>query len=252
MALVVKPHHPWKNRLLALLISVALILGGWSLFEYGRFSAGFDSSEAVQLQSTWEGKKAELEDNISQLRGEKAILERASQIEREAYGELDETLRQLQAEILELKEELAFYRGIVSPREAARGLRLQSVKLEANGQPHGYRYKIILTQVLKNDRVAYGRVNFSVEGMFNGVATKLDFSRLSEKSVKELNYRFKYFQSLEGNIRLPQRFQPLRVRVQVLPWGKQKDEIVKSINWPIKETTTDVGKQEKTKADSAD
>ena len=242
MALVVKPHHPWRTRLLALLISLALILGSWSLFEYGRFSAGFDSSEAVQRQNAWEDKKTELEDNITQLRAEKAVLERASQIEREAYGELDETLRQLQAEILELKEELAFYRGIVSPRDAARGLRLQNVKLEANGQPNGYRYKIILTQVLKNDRVAYGQVNFSVEGTLNGVSTNLDISRLTEKSVKELNYRFKYFQSLEGNIQLPKGFLPLRVRLEILPWGRREDEIVKSINWPIKETTTDVGK----------
>lgn len=246
MPLVVKPHHPWKNRLMALLIILAMSMAAWSLYEYGRFSAGFDSSEAGQLRSTWEDTRETLEASISKLRAEKAILERASQIERQAYSELDETLRQLQAEILELKEELAFYRGIVSPRDAARGLRLQNVKLEANGQPEGYRYKIILTQVLKNDRVAYGRVNFSVEGALNGVSTNLELSKLTEKSVKDLNYRFKYFQSLEGNIQLPKGFQPMRVRVQVLPWGRQEDEIVKSINWPIKETTTDVGNKEET------
>lgn len=242
MPLVVKPHHPWKTRLLGLLIILALGIGGWSLFEYGRFSAGFDSSEAHQRSAAWEEKKSSLEDSITQLRAEKAVLERASQIEREAYGELDGTLRQLQSEILELKEELAFYRGIVSPRDAARGLRLQNVKLESNGQPQGYRYKVILTQVLKNDRVAYGRVNFTVEGILNGVSTNLDISELTEKSVKELNYRFTYFQSLEGNIKLPKGFQPIRVRLEILPWGRHEDEILKSINWPIKETKADVGK----------
>jgi len=251
MSLVVKPHHPWRTRLLTLLISLALLLASWSLFEYGRFSAGYDSSEADQIQNVWEDKKSELEDSISQLRAEKAILERASQIERQAYGELDETLRQLQAEILELNGELAFYRGIVSPRDAARGLRLQSINMEVNGQPNGYRYKIILTQVLKNDRVAYGRLSFSVEGTLNGTSTTLRLSQLTEKSVKELNYRFKYFQSLEGNIQLPEGFQPMRVRVKVFPRGRNQDEIVKTINWPIKETTTDVGKQEETETNSA-
>ena len=242
MSLVVKPHHPWKTRLLALLTVVALIMGGWSLFEYGRFSAGYDSHEANQLEARWAANKAKLQDSIDQLRAEKTILERDAQIKREAYGELDGTLRQLQAEILELKEELAFYRGIVSPRGAARGLRVQSVKLESNGHPKGYRYKIILTQVLKNDKVAYGRVNLSVEGMLHGVSTKLTISDLTEKSVKEINYRFTYFQSLEGDIKLPKDFQPLRLRLEVLPWGRHNDEILKSINWPIKEKTTDVGK----------
>ena len=119
---------------------------------------------------------------------------------------------------------------------------MQSVKLESNGHPKGYRYKIILTQVLKNDKVAYGRVNLSVEGMLHGVSTKLTISDLTEKSVKEINYRFTYFQSLEGDIKLPKDFQPLRLRLEVLPWGRHNDEILKSINWPIKEKTTDVGK----------
>ncbi|MFO7603695.1 MAG: DUF6776 family protein [Gammaproteobacteria bacterium] len=233
MRLVVKSHHPWKNRLLALLVSLALLMAAWSLFEYGRYSAGFDSREAAELRSVWVETRDSLEATIDQLRAEKAILERASQIERGAYSELDETLRQLQAEILELKGELAFYRGIVSPRDAARGLHLQNVELEPNGQPEGYRYKIILTQVLKNDRVVYGRVNVAVEGTVDGVPVSLNLSRLTENSVKELNYRFKYFQSLEGDIRLPAEFQPRRVRVEVLPGGRQEDEIVKTINWPV-------------------
>jgi len=243
MPFIVKPHHPWKNRLLALLFILALLMGGWSLFEYGRFSAGYDSSEANRLQITWQNQKIKLNESITRLRGEKAILARAAQIKREAYAELNGTLGQLQSEILELKEELAFYRGIVSPRDAAaRGLRLQSMNLESNGQPEGYRYKIVLTQVLKNDKVTYGRVNFSVEGTLKGVPTNLSISELTEKSVKELNYRFTYFQSLEGNIKLPKGFYPRRVRLQILPWGRRGDAILKSINWPIKETTTDVGK----------
>ncbi len=242
MPLVVKSHHPWKTRLVALLIVLALIMGSWSIFEYGRFSAGYDSHEANQLKAQWAANNTKQQDLIDQLRAEKAILERDSQIKREAYGELDGTLRQLQAEILELKEELAFYRGIVSPRDAARGLRVQSVKLESNGHPKGYRYKIILTQVLKNDKVAYGRVNLAVEGMLRGISTRLSISDLTGKSVKEINYRFTYFQSLEGDITLPEGFQPLRLRLQVLPWGRHEDEILRSINWPIKEKTTNVGK----------
>jgi len=174
------------------------------------------------------------------LREQKAQLQRAAQIERQAYNELDNNLKGLQGEILELKEELAFYRGIVSPRDASRGLRLQTFTIEAVG-PRSYRYKVVLTQVHKNDRLARGRVTLQVEGLQDGTPRILDLGRLSAKPVKELNYRFKYFQKLEGDLKLPKGFQPLRATARILPGGRRQNIIQKTIDWPTEENQTDVG-----------
>ncbi len=240
MRLKVKPHNPWKTRLFILLGAVGLAVGGWSLYDYGRYMAGYDSAEAgrelVQLLATVDALNAEIE----RLREQKAQLERAAQIERQAYQEQDATLKDLQGEILELKEELAFYRGIVSPREASRGLRLQSFTLEPNG-PRSWRYKVVLTQVLKNDRLARGTVRLRVEGLQGGQPRSLDLSALSEKPVKELPYRFKYFQDLEGDLILPDGFTPLRITVRILPRGRRKDSIEKTIDWPQQEKPDHVG-----------
>ena len=105
MPLVVKAHHPWRNRILIALAVVALVLVAWSIFEYGRFSAGYDSVEATHDHKVLLNHVDDLEEQIEKLREEKAVLERAAQIERKAYDELDTTLKVLQAEILELKEE---------------------------------------------------------------------------------------------------------------------------------------------------
>lgn len=233
MSLVVKSHHPWRTRILLGLLLAGLIFIGWSLFEYGRFSAGYDSVEVTHEHRVLLGHVDELEEQIEKLREEKAVLERAAQIERKAYDELDTTLKVLQAEILELKEELAFYRGIVSPRDASHGLHLQRFKIEPNGKQQGYRYKLILTQVLKNDRTARGVIRMQIEGVQNGGPKVLGLAEVSEKSIKELEYRFKYFQNMEGDIQLPGGFTPKRVTISVNP-KNQRDQspFEKTFDWP--------------------
>lgn len=251
MNLVVKPHRPWKTRLLYIISIVVLMASGWGLYDYGRFSAGYDSKDADHAYAEMLDIKDDLEGRIVELREQKALLERAAQIEREAYNDLDATLKVLQGEILELKEELAFYRGIVSPREASRGLQLQRFELQHNGVGRSYRYKVVLTQVVKNVRLASGKVKLQVEGLRAGEPATLALRNITEKSVKDLNYRFKYFQNIEGDIELPDNFEPLRLRVEILPGGRQKDKIDKTIDWPTKENTH-VGKKQETETNSRD
>ncbi len=234
MALVVKAHHPLRTRIIIGLILFALATVGYALFEYGRFSAGYDSLDVEQEHNVLLDHVDDLESNIGELNEQKAVLERAKQIERKAYDELDTTLKVLQSEILELKGELAFYRGIVSPKDAAQGLHLQRFKIEPNGKTHGFRYKVILTQVLKNDRFARGVIQINIEGMQGKEPKVLKLSQVTAKSVKELEYRFRYFQSMEGELTLPSGFTPNRVTVSISPRSRSKNRqmIEKTFDWP--------------------
>ncbi len=251
MNLVVKPHRPWLTRMLLGLGIIALLIGGWTLFDYGRYLAGYNRAECADERQTLLAVRKKLEQNVDSLREQKALLERAAQIEREAYNELDTTLKELQGEILELKEELAFYRGIVSPQDASSGLHLQRFKIEANGESQRYRYKLVLTQVLKNDRMATGKVRLSIDGMMGNQTRTLKLKELSEKRVNELNYRFKYFQKLEGNLKLPQGFTPFRVKVQIIPRNRKRNSIEKTINWSGQEIENHVRNEKETQADGA-
>ena len=145
MNLVVKAHRPWKSKVVWATIILVVLISGWTLFDYGRYLAGYDSREAASEINNLLDVQAHLEKRIEELREEKAVLERAAQIEAKAYNELDTTLKVLQSEILELKEELAFYRGIVSPKDSSSGLYLQNFYLDQNGNTSSYRYKLVLT-----------------------------------------------------------------------------------------------------------
>ena len=231
MSLVVKHHSPWRVRIFIILAVTIIALAGWVLFEYGRFSSGFDSVDAYKERTGLLNAQRELENQIEALREQKALLERAAQIEKKAYAELDINLKVLQAETLELKEELAFYRGIISPDNASAGLRLQRFKIESTGQPRSYRSKVVLTQVLKNERMAKGTVRLSMEGLLNGQLMTLSLKDLTEKHIKEIKYKFKYFQNLEEDLILPEGFKPMRAMIQVIPaTGDDHKTIEKTID----------------------
>lgn len=241
MNLIVKAHRPWKSKFVWSLIILVLLISGWTLFDYGRFLAGYDSREtAGEIDSLLQVQK-HLGKRIETLREEKAVLERAAQIERKAYNELDTTLKVLQAEILELKEELAFYRGIVSPKDSSLGLYLQNFFLTQNGETSSYRYKVVLTHVLKNSRLISGKVKLKFDGLLNGESKMLNLKEVTAKSVRDLNYRFKYFQNVEGTVEFPKGFSLLRVIVQILPRGREQDMIEKTIEWTFEENGTHVG-----------
>jgi hypothetical protein len=233
--MVVTLHRPWVSRIIIVSILITVVLAAWALFEYGRYRAGYDSlnvsKEFMQLESTIYS----FEEQIELLREENAVMERAAQVERKAYDEVNTSLKALQAEILELNGELAFYRGIISPRSASQGLHLQSYKLIPNGELRGYRYEISLTQVLKHSRLAQGNIRLNIEGIENGHQKLLHLKQLTENQVKELKFKFKYFQNFKGNITLPENFLAKRVSLQVLPRGREKDMIEKVFDWPFKE-----------------
>ncbi len=235
MNLVVKAHRPWKSRFIWGIVLLILVTGGWTLFDYGRFLAGYDSRDTGNEIEGLLQTQEHLEKRIEGLREDKAVLQRAAQIERKAYNELDTTLKILQAEILEHKEELAFYRGIVSPKDSSSGLYLQNFFLSQNGDTRSYRYKVVLTQVLKNSRLITGKVKLQFDGLLNGESKLLDLKDITAKKKRDLNYRFKYFQNVEGVVEFPKGFALLRVKVQILPRGRQRDMIEKTIEWTFEE-----------------
>ena len=235
MNLIVRAHQPWKSKFVWAVVILVLLIGGWTLFDYGRFFAGYDSRDAGNEIDGLLQTQDHLEKRVEGLREEKAVLERAAQIERKAYNELDTTLKILQAEILEHKEELAFYRGIVSPKDSSSGLYLQNFSLLQNGDTQSFRYKVVLTQVLKNSRLISGKVKLQFDGLLHGESKVLQLRAVTAKKVRDLNYRFKYFQNVEGVVEFPEGFSLLRVKVQILPRGKQRDMIEKTIKWTFEE-----------------
>ncbi len=231
---VVRARPRWQLLSIQIGSALAVILIAWGMYEYGRHDGGYDVIAAFEKRQQLQGKLDDSYQENAQLREQMAVLERSSQIEQEAYKQLESTVNGLQDEILELKEELAFYRGIVSPGDARTGLNLQTFELTPTLIERKYHYKLVLTQVLSNGVVAYGNISFSVEGSQEGEPKEYTLAQLSDIN-QELRFRFKYFQSFEGDVSLPEGFIPSKVNLVVKPRSRKHKQLTEAINWMIQE-----------------
>lgn len=230
--MAVSHHAPWRVWILRVLLLVLVAAGVYTSFEYGRFRAGYDREASARAIAGLNAQLAAAETENQGLREQVALLERSRDIDQQARTQVKGNLSDLQDEILELREELAFYRGIVSPEDSASGLKIQDFSLRRGPQNGLFRYKLVLIQAIQHDRRATGTVNLVFHGVRDGEPVRLGLKDLSLEKSEALNYSFRYFQDFEGDLVLPNDFTPGRVEVAILPAGRAADAIRKTFEWP--------------------
>lgn len=227
---VIQRSQPRRKLLLLAVVAVAVGAGGYYLAELSHDSRG-DRVTRLQLeQKSLIGDNRELREENDDLEARLAVLERSKQVDEKAYADLDAYLKQLQGEILELKEELAFYRGIVSSNET-RGVLIHTFVVEREGSTDAYRYSLVLTRNMRNDRLISGTVDLSLSGEMQGALKQLSLKDISVSEDSELSFKFKHFQRLEGRLTLPKGFVPHRVYVKVQTRGKRATDAEKTFDW---------------------
>ena len=230
--LIIKSHHPWKHRIKIAMVVLGLGLVIWWVFDYGHSRAGFDYDNLLEDRDAVNEELASAHVDIKKLRERIAVLERAGQIDKEGYSGVEQSLKQAQDEMLELKEEVAFYRGIVSPTETASGLNIADFRVSGIGEDRAYRFKLVMTQMKNNTRLIKGYARVAFEGVQNGAQVEHTLHKVSGGTLDKLRLRFKYFQNIEGEIVLPEGFLPSRVIVDVVPSGKGLTRLKKTFDWP--------------------
>ncbi len=222
-----------------MLLAATVVLGAcasgaalWWVVEQERARIGETALTAQAERDALRRAKLALEEERLALARRVAILERARQVEAEAYARVDQQMTDLQDQILALKEEVTFYRGIVSEEAGNGDVRIQRFVVEREGTPQDYRFRLVLTRGMRSDKVVTGAVSLSVDGDRDGERVRLGLEELRPFPVAPLEYRFKHFQRLEGRLRLPERFVPKRVVVQVDGSSEGTKPVRETFQWP--------------------
>lgn len=226
---IVAHHHPWRHRLLVAGAWLGAVIVSWGFYAYGQYRGGYDVIESSKLRLELQNKVRDLETERDELRLEITSLQQGQVIDQQSYGTVRGDLKQLQDEVLELRKEVEFYRGIVSPLERQSGIGIQSFKVQPSGETGLYHYELVITQVLNNDKSVAGNLQLTLEGLLNGKPRNIDFSEISPSRGMKSSFRFKYFDKIEGDIQLPPGFVPRNVNVEVTPSGRKGVE--KSFAW---------------------
>lgn len=224
---VVRPKHSPRQRLFVAAAAVlALLLIAGLIFRYGLRSAGFNQSAFAHAQEALRADLRRVQDENKTLRDALARAELALKMDQTAYRDLDRALKTSAAEITSLREELRFYRNIISPDNKTAGLQIQRLDIGPMN-PDGVPFKLVLIQALRHERNVSARVSFEITGQQGGKAMTVAYPGVD----KPIMVNFKYFQDVTGKWPVPAAFIPETVKVSVVPAGS--DTVIERLYpWP--------------------
>jgi len=232
--LVVRPRPPGR---LGIALFAAIVLGAttiWGVFEWGRRTGGFDALEADRARRALASEIMRLQSDNETLRRQLSLLKAAGRVDSEAYGRVSREIDDLHSQIVELNEELAFYRGIMAPTDGQNGVQVQTVQIEPADGDRAYRVRLVLVQVGRQDRRISGSLRVAIVGVGAKGSDRLAL-RAPDDDGQDLRFAFRYFQILEGEVTLPAGFRPERLDVHLDPAGRGQDEIDLTFPWQTEE-----------------
>ncbi len=229
-------RHPSQNAARTLVIRAVIVLlaigAAYLVFEFGRIQAAYNVVDAAHERQSFKDRILELENKIADLNQQIALLETHRDIDSIAYGDVEESLAELQAKIQEQQDAIAFYRGIVSPADGKAGLRVQDFSLTRGGAEREFLIRLVLVQTKKHDRKVSGNVKLSIVGELNGVETSYEYAQLlPADGDRAWVFSFRYFQDFDRQVVLPDGFTPQRVTVQVESRTRSIASIEESFSW---------------------
>lgn len=231
--LVVKSHRPWQFALAVVFLSVFFTVLTWLLLDYSHWSVIQDRIQTSKDRKLlWEVNQGLIEEN-KRLRNQVHMLEQTTDLDKRTSALLQDELASLQDEIHRLKGELEFYQGIMESTRNTEGLNIYGIHVTPLSADRSFLLRLVLTHVVKGDRVAQGKLEVSIEGR-TGDETLRRYA-LRELSVNEspdMTFRFKNFKRFENNLSLPEGFEPQRVVVRIQPSEDEQAVISKVFEWP--------------------
>jgi hypothetical protein len=223
---------PGLKWLFALVVAVLVGGVGWLAFQRGQLAAGHDAvAEAGERQALAE-KASRLEAENTRLNARVAELEMARRLDRDAYGQIERTLGDLQSQLARQGDDLAFYRSIVSPADGIQGLRIQRFEVDPGVKPREFVLKLTLVQAMRHDSVAAGLAQIVLSGMREGRPARYTVGELLGNPRAQLPFSLRYFQTIEQVVTLPEGFQAFELQVTVTS-GALKFPLQQSFAWKV-------------------
>lgn len=231
----------WRQRLLlAVLISLGFVVAAFYIGERAAYSGMGLNPELYRAMKT------QLPELKAQLVAAEARLEVQStqnQMGQQALEMVRRDLADQKEQIASLEEGLQFYRSLMAPGEIAQGLSLRPLELVALDSPGYYSYRIVAQQEARKHSQLKGELSVEVIGVLAGQQVSYSLAELSSDiEGSEIALRFRYFQSIDGELSLPEGFEPRSVSLVATATAPRKMEVREQYPWQVTEKFTHVGK----------
>ena len=206
---VIRRHTPVRTVVLRTATVLIGLFAMYVVFEFGRYSAGFDragaSQERGQLQQVIAGLKGQIQDLHAQIAQLQTLQAGAAR----EHQEVGQEIAALQAQVDRDRQDLAVYRGVIAPASSGTSLQVQQLRIGPGDAANHFVAHLTLMQGGKPDATVTGDVSVRVTGELNGAAAAVDAVGTAAKGAVS----FRYYQSVDYQIALPFGFHPSGVQV---------------------------------------
>jgi outer membrane murein-binding lipoprotein Lpp len=212
-------------------VLAAVLLAAYA-YHRGQVAGGLDAAQVLIERRELTAKAERLEKQNAELNARVAELEMSRKLDREAYGQVEKSLGELQSQLSRQGDDLAFYRSIVSPADGVQGLRIQRFVVEPGSAPREFVLKVTLIQAMRHESTASGLAEVVVHGMQGDRPARYSIGQLLGRPKAQLPFSFRYFQTLEQAVTLPEGFQAFEAEVQVRS-SKLRFPMQQSFPWKV-------------------
>jgi len=205
--MAVRTHLPWWGRAALVGSLLAVIAGMWRWgFDFGQIFGGFNRKEVEARLVALEAEGAKLRTEGALLRARNTALESELAMTRGAQEALSRQATELSGENAQLKDELAFLQKLLSDTSRTTGLQIQRLAAEPDGED-AWRYSLLVVRGgnPKDEFVGHVAIHATLAPAAggSGPARTLALPEDDPAAASALALKFKYYQRLEGRIRVP-------------------------------------------------
>ena len=230
--MVVVPYRPLYKAMIFIVFIFAMAIFGWLTYEFGNNQGLELKVEVVREKDLISKELGEARGLINEMRQEIADLTVGGEIDNQANEEVRHTIENQQNLLAAQNEEISFYKGVMLPNVANKGLRIERLDVSSN-VPGRVRYSLLLTQVVDKHDYVQGAVRISLLGQNDGQEETIQISDSGRDEAEAIRFRFRYFQNIMVEQELPNGFVPREVMVVVQTSGLNAQRLEKTFDWSL-------------------
>ncbi len=226
-----RPVFQIGSRLLALLLIGVFVVCSYI---YGFHVSETNNQQALLERDELRQQVRQQEQQISELKQRVANAKMGSNVDRESLEDLRLQIVELNNTINALEEINTFYRQLMEPRADRNGLTIGALNIVPTAQSRRYAYELVIQQYTVDHQLLKGNLQVSIVGKAGEVMETYALSQLSEQVESEkIKLRFKFYQTVEGELDLPPDFEPVKVMVVASKSGKKPVTVEKEFGWIV-------------------
>jgi len=220
--LAIRTHVAWYWRALAgiVVLSISLALAAW-IYDAGRRIAGFQSDESIREIQSLSNHVMELDAELTKLRRLAGSGESSLQIERVTQQQLVRQVKALEIENAGLKEDLAFFEGLMPTSGAGEdaGVKIDNLRITQDGAPGEYRYRMLVLNGGRQAKDLTGFLQLLIRTRLGDKDAMITLPSGSEPVPQRFRFYIKHFHRLDGVFSVPPEAVVIGVEARFLQEG---------------------------------